>query len=126
LDEWYTADMVNGIGNLVARVMKLAEDHLPEPVALSDEDTRVEDAFLGKLDGFRFNEAMDLVFERVGTGDEYMTEREPYRKVKDDATKAEALADIGTLVRHVANVAAHLAPIMPATSEAILAAVREN
>jgi methionyl-tRNA synthetase len=29
LDEWYTANLVNGLGNLVARVMKLSEQHLP-------------------------------------------------------------------------------------------------
>lgn len=33
LDEWYTANSVNGLGNLVARVMKMAETHLEAPVA---------------------------------------------------------------------------------------------
>src|SRR3989344_4672838 len=28
LDEWYTADLVNGLGNLVARVMKMASQYL--------------------------------------------------------------------------------------------------
>jgi methionyl-tRNA synthetase len=32
LDEWYTADLVNGLGNLTARVMKMAETHLEQPV----------------------------------------------------------------------------------------------
>jgi hypothetical protein len=40
--------------------------------------------------------------------------------------KGEALADIEKLVRHLAKVAAHLAPVMPGTGEAILTAVREN
>ena len=42
------------------------------------------------------------------------------------ATKDEALADKEKLVHHLAKVAAHLEPCMPATSEAILTAVKEN
>lgn len=126
LDEWYTANLVNGLGNLVARVMKLAEAHLPAPVSLDDEDTSMEDAFTERVDAYRFHDAMDLIFEHVGKGDEYMTSEEPYKKVKDEATKDEALLAIDRLVRHLAKVATHLAPMMPATSAAILGAVREN
>ncbi|HYE22849.1 MAG TPA: methionine--tRNA ligase [Candidatus Paceibacterota bacterium] len=124
LDEWYTANLVNGLGNLVARVMKLAEEHLT-PVALSKEDVTIEPAFTKMIEGFAFNEAMDLIFEHVGKGDEYMTEREPYKKIKTDE-KDIALADIEKLVRHLAKIAAHLTPIMPDTAEKILNAVREN
>lgn len=125
-DEWYTANLVNGLGNLVARVMKLAEQYLAAPVTLTEEDTTVEQVFLDAITGFRFNEAMDLIFEHIAKGDEYMTGREPYKKVKDEATKAEAVADIEQLVRHLAKLAAHLVPVMPATAEAVFAAVREN
>jgi len=124
LDEWYTANLVNGIGNLVARVMKLAEEHLPLPVQLTD--LSVEPAFIEKLDTFKFNEAMDLVWEHVGKGDEYMTEKEPYKKVKDEATKADGIADIEKLVQHLAKLSVHLESIMPATAAAIMACVKEN
>jgi methionyl-tRNA synthetase len=126
LDEWYTANLVNGLGNLVARVMKLAEQHLSGPVVLTSEDTLVEESFSEKLRAYKFNEAMDLVFEHVAKGDEFMTAEEPYKKVKDDARKEEGVRNIEQLVRHVAKVAAHLAPLMPSTSRAILAAVATN
>lgn len=126
MDEWYTANLVNGLGNLVARVMKLAETHLSSPVALSDEDLTVEAAFTECIESLRFNEAMDLVFEHIARGDEYMTEHEPYKKIKEEGTKAEALLAIERLVRHTAKVAMHLGPLMPATAEAVLAAIREN
>lgn len=123
-EELYTANLVNGLGNLVARVMKLAEEHI-SPIALTDEDMKVEDAFSEKVERFAFNEAMDLIFAHVQKGDEYMTEREPYKKIKTEE-KEQALADIKKLVRHIAKIAAHLAPVMPATSERILEAVRKN
>lgn len=123
LDEWYTANLVNGLGNLVARVMKLAETHL-SPVAVAD--AQVDPTFLEKIEGFRFNEAVDFVFEQIGEADAFMTAREPYKKVKDEATKAEALADIEELVRRVARIAAHLHVLMPSTAVAIAAAVSTN
>ncbi len=126
LDEWYTANLVNGLGNLVARVMKLAEDNLSAPVALTEADTAVEEAFLEKLNAYRFQEAMDLIFEHVGKGDEYMTATEPYKKVKVDDTKGEGILIIEKLVRHLAKLSAHLVPIMPTTAAAILTAVKDN
>ena len=126
VQEAYHGNLVNGLGNLVARVMKLAEDHLPQPVVLTRDDTKVEDAFTTYVEMYKFNDAMNLVWEQIQKGDEYMTEKEPYKKIKDEATKAEALADIEKLVRHVAKIAAHLASAMPATAELILLAVKEN
>ena len=40
--EWYTANLTNGLGNLVARVMKLAEEYLSQPIILAREDEKVE------------------------------------------------------------------------------------
>lgn len=128
LDEWYTANLVNGLGNLVSRVMKLAEEHLPEPVSLTAENQQIEQGFIEKVEAFRFNEAMDLIFEHVAKGDAYMTERAPYKGVKseDESVRATALADLEKLVKHLAKIAAHLAPMMPSTAVAIMAAVHTN
>lgn len=126
LDEWYTANLVNGLGNLVARVMKLAEEHLPQPIVLDEADVLQELAVTSALDSFKFNEAMDTIWEHIGKGDEFMTTHEPYKKIKNENTAEEARADIEKLVRHVAKIAAHLMVAMPATSERIFMAVREN
>ncbi|MEK9160753.1 MAG: methionine--tRNA ligase [Patescibacteria group bacterium] len=126
LDEWYTANLVNGLGNLVARVMKLAEEHLPAPVAISEDEVRIEAPFVAALDAFRFDEAVDLIFSHIQKGDEYITEKEPYKKVKVEETKEEAKKDLEKLVIHLAKVAAHLAPLMPSTARAIQAAIATN
>lgn len=128
LDEWYTANLVNGLGNLAARVMTLAEKHLVEPVSLTDSDLAIDAAFTERLTNFHFNEALDYIFEMVGESDGIMTERAPFKKVKSEDPKIveDGRGDIQLLVRHLATIATHLAPAMPATSEAILTAVREN
>lgn len=123
LDEWYTANLVNGLGNLVARVMKLAETHLS---GVTIPEQAVDPIFLERIEAFRFNEAVDFVFEQIGEADALMTEREPYKKIKDEATKAAAVADIEELVRRVARIAAHLHVLMPSTAVAIAAAVATN
>lgn len=128
LDEWYTANLVNGLGNLTARVMKLAEDNLSGPVAFEKGDLDIGPTFLYHLDAFRFNEALDYVFAIIGECDAYMTAKEPYKKVKspDDGIANEGREEISFLVRKLALVATHLASSMPATSETILMAVESN
>ncbi|MDB4992087.1 MAG: Methionyl-tRNA synthetase, partial [Parcubacteria group bacterium] len=125
LDEWYTANLVNGLGNLVARVMKLAQDNLSEPVVFSAE---IDVEFLKRINEFRFNEALDYIFEMIAECDGVMTERAPFKKVKneDESLKEEGRTDISLLVCHLVTIATHLQPIMPTTSELILKTVREN
>jgi methionyl-tRNA synthetase len=128
LDEWYTADLVNGIGNLTARIMKLAESNLETPVALVHTDTSIDAHYLAAITEFRFNDALDYVFHMIAQSDAHMTEREPFKKVKseDPATVEEGKRDIAELVRNLAKIAAHLSAIMPETSVAVLDAIARN
>ncbi len=124
MDEWYTANLVNGLGNLVARVMKLAEEHLQQPVNFID--TELDPDFVEKMNTFRFNEAMDVIFALVNRGDEFMTAQEPYKKIKVEETANEARADIEKLVQLLGKIATHLESILPETSTKILEAVKSN
>lgn len=128
IHEHYTAHLTNGLGNLVARVMKLAQEHLPHPVPLTDEDKTIAPEFLKKIETFRFNEAMDFIFEKVTAADLFMTENEPYKHVKseDSALQKKAIEDISQVVRKLATIAIHLAPAMPETSAKILTAIASN
>ncbi len=126
LDEWYTAHLVNGLGNLVARVMKLAQDHLPAPVSLVELGHTIDPAFFARLETFSFQEAMNEIFALVGEADECIASQEPFKKIKVEETADTARADIAKLVSNVARIALCLAPFMPSTSATVLAAVHEN
>lgn len=126
LDEWYTANLVNGLGNLVARVMKLSEEHLSTPVNLGDLDHALNPEFFTLLENFEFQEAMNYIFALVSKGDEFMTKHEPYKKIKVEESKGEARNEISMLVSDVAHIALYLAPFMPETSQKILEAVHQN
>ncbi|MFZ1075225.1 MAG: methionine--tRNA ligase [Minisyncoccia bacterium] len=124
----YTANLTNGIGNLVARIMKLAEEHLPHPVEIADSDVTMDALYSQHVENFRFNDAMDFTFAKIAAADTFMTDSAPYKKIKsvDEGDRDSARADIEYLVRQLANISAHLEPAMPKTSAAISAAIREN
>lgn len=124
--ESYTANLVNGLGNLVSRVMKMATTHLSGPVALADEDSVFEEDVGAEVRVYEFNRALDIVFEHVSKGDAYIQEHEPFKKIKDPATKDEALADIKKLTHHVYKIGVHLQPFMPETAVHILKVVRDH
>lgn len=128
MHEHYTANLTNGIGNLVARVMKLAEEYLPHPVQLHESEEVLSEAFIKKIEAFRFNEALDIVFEKVAAADAFMAEHKPYISIKsgDTVEREQAREEIAALVRELGAIATHLAPFMPRAAATIATAVRTN
>lgn len=118
----YNADLVNGLGNLVARIMKLAETHLPEPIVT--ENAVIAPHVGSALDAYQYNRALDIVWENIQALDTKITSEKPFSVVKEDPDAGKRI--IADCVAELAVIAANLAPFMPDTSRAILAAVRDN
>ena len=126
--EHYTAHLTNGLGNLVARVMTLAETNLEHPIELAERDETLAPAFIDAVEDYRPDEAMNFVFKIIEEADAFITKRAPYKNIKsgDTVEREAARTDIEQLVRTLATVAAHLVPSMPRTAAAISSAVRTN
>lgn len=123
LDEWYTADLVNGIGNLAARIMKMAETHLTEPVAPTIEaNTPAE--YMSAIENFRMDQALDYVWKRIGELDEKITATEPFKMVKVDTDAALEL--IQELALELYAIAGMMHAYMPETAKSIQEAVLAN
>lgn len=123
MDEWYTANLVNGLGNLVARIMKLAETHLATPIELPvKQDFLME--YKSALDNYNLSTAADAVWHEIGELDAYITETEPFKLVKSD--KSAGMEIIAHCVERVARIAYHLEPLMPETAKLIKEAVIAN
>lgn len=120
LDEWYTANLVNGLGNLTARIMKMAEAYLDAPVDTKDVTTVDIDA----LNHFQFQAVLDGIWSGVGTMDEYITENEPFKVVKENKELAKEM--IEKLVKDLHEIAESLIAFMPDTAKSILSAIKEN
>ena len=123
MDEWYTANLVNGLGNLTARIMKMAETHLDGPIERPQVDS-FDEQYLAALDRFDFQGACDCVWQKVGELDEKITETEPFKLVKED--KDAAVTIIKELVHDLYIVGRMLYPLMPETNVTIKAAVLAN
>ena len=119
LDEYYTANLVNGLGNLTARILKMSETHLEvEDFAPLDPTTLEGPEFLN------FQQAMDHIWSLIGRMDERITETEPFKLIKTDPEAAKEI--LRELRRDLLHVGRLLLPCMPETSQLIRAAIRAN
>jgi methionyl-tRNA synthetase len=124
--ECYTANLVNGLGNLVSRVMKLAETHLSEPVA-RPESAAFPKEYTDALEGYEFNVAMDMIWKRIGEADEKMSTEAPFKLVKgSDEERERGVGLIHELALELYHIGRLLQPFMPATSNAIKETVLAN
>jgi methionyl-tRNA synthetase len=120
--EAYNADLANGLGNLVARVMRLAEEHLekgtrPEPAGFPPE-------YADALTKFEFSKALDFVYSKIQLNDQLITIDKPYELVKTDPERGKKL--VFELTQVLYNIGRMLNPFMPTTSTAIKEAVLNN
>ncbi len=120
--EVYNANLANGLGNLAARVMKLAETHLekvdvPELVELPPE-------YVEAFEKFEINRAFDIIFSRVQALDQMITQTEPFKLVKTDLEAGKKL--IADMAKELYRIGHFLTPFLPKTAEKIKEAVRTN
>lgn len=124
LDEWYNAGLANGLGNLVARVMKLAEDNLDKPMGKPELSAVLSGDAKKSMEQFEFNVALDSIWSQIQFLDERITRDKPFAVVKTDREAGQHL--IGSLVEGVYLIAHQLEPFMPETSQKIKDAVLTN
>jgi len=114
--ELYNANLANGLGNLVSRIMKMSETYLDKPVSRLNLD--VHDESREALDKFEIQRAMNHIWKEIGDLDTLIQEKKPWES-KDKGVIAD-------LVLRLSHIAYSLVPFMPETSEKILDAIRDN
>ncbi len=129
LDEWYTAGLVNGLGNLTARVMKMAETHLEEKfdeasLAQKDWESIYSEHYKDPLDKFDIQTTVNNIWHNIQLADECITETEPFKLVKTDIEAGRVI--IKSLRESLFLITKRLEPFMPETSNIILEAIKEN
>lgn len=112
--ELYNADLANGLGNLVARVAKLAStDTWNIPVPTFTELNKGE--YKKLLDEFRFNEVLAVVWQKIKATDQYVNDKQPWKL--EGALLKEVLTQS---ITNIVNVAVLLQPFLPETAGKIL------
>jgi methionyl-tRNA synthetase len=117
----YNAHLANGLGNLVSRVMKMAETNgvsLDESKAPALDTSKHAEFYKN----FEINKVCEDIWLRIQETDKYIQENAPFKTVKVDLEKGKE--QIGFLLASVYHIAKSLEAILPETSVKILAAVK--
>ncbi len=124
MDEYYTANLVNGIGNLVARVMKMAETHLDGYIEMNSSHEAIRADVYKKINELSFQEAMFSIWSYIQDLDEVIATEEPFKLIKVEPEKARKM--IASLVFGIKEIGELIEPFMPETSRIIKEAVLAN
>jgi methionyl-tRNA synthetase len=109
----YNGELANGLGNLVARVARLASDTnlaLPEK-----KNFTFKKVVLDNLKNYRFDQAMIGLWEDVSRLDKKINEEKPW-ELEGPALKKV----ISPIAMEIREIAFNLSPFLPDTSEQIL------
>lgn len=115
-NEAYNANLANGIGNLVSRIMTLAETHLEGPAVIAEWEDMSE--YFALLDKFEIKKTIDYIWENIGELDKEIQEKKPW-----ESKDKQVIADF---VVRLYSIARMLNSFMPETSAKIKALVKAN
>jgi len=121
-DEKYNADLANGLGNLAARVSNLLEKNEIMIELRKNSDEKLIKQCNQAMDGFHFDEALKIIWEKLRQADSRLTEKAPW-KMTDKEKISEVLEPIAA---DILNAAVLLEPFMPVMSQKIVTQFSEK
>lgn len=125
--EAYNAYLANGLGNLAARILKMAltNDAWPElPLAEQILAGPLFGDICAALDRFAVQSATEMIWSKISEADSYIQAIQPFKLVKTEPEKGKDA--IKKLVGDLWEIAVVLEPFLPETSQKIQAAIRER
>ena len=125
--ESYQAHLVNGLGNLFARILTMVNkyevEYQPQPVS-DVMDSEEAGNFFGLINQLKFNEVLDYLWQEFSNLDEYIASEEPYKTIKTNELKAKA--DVAYCAIRLHELSILLQPIIPDTANKILEALENK
>ncbi|PIT93567.1 methionine--tRNA ligase [Candidatus Falkowbacteria bacterium CG10_big_fil_rev_8_21_14_0_10_43_11] len=118
----YNADLVNGLGNLAARVSALLEKNNVEIQIKRGSDAELKSKIEALMAEYGFNEALQLLWQKLRQSDEILSAKKPW-ELKDQDEIKKILEPVA---RDILNVADLLSPFMPDTAEKIIKQFSNN
>ena len=122
IKEAYNANLANGLGNLVSRILTLSEKYLEKTPEIPEKSELKE--YFELLETFDVKKAADYVWEKIHNLDQKIQKTEPFKVVKKDEKKGKEI--ITEITQELYVIARMLNPLLPDTSEKIKKLIREN
>ena len=118
----YLNNLVNGIGNLTSRIMKMSQN--AQVTLQKAESSKQNGEIQNTMNNFDLKKAMEIIMNNSRALDLKIQETEPFKVIKVDVEKGKKL--IEELLIGLNDVAKELKPFLPNTSAKILECIREN
>ena len=125
--ESYNAHLANGLGNLVSRVMKMAETNsvVLDLKSSPDFDHKKHEEF---YDSFEINKVCEDIWSRIQEVDKFIQEYQPFKTIKseDKIEQEKGKQQISFCLSSIWYIAKALEPILPETSDLIQQGVKSG
>jgi len=124
LEERYNADLANGLGNLVARILTLVIKNNIKTGKLQEEILKLVEETKKKcakaIEEFEFNQALESIWKLISFCDGYIEKNKPW-KLTDKKKLEQTLSNLLYCLSEIANL---IAPFLPETSEKIKSQIK--
>lgn len=133
VDQVYNKDLANDLGNLLNRSLNMARRYRPDGLsAKSDYDdelnrelresiTSLPGAVASAMETFQVHLALEEVWRRVVLCNQFVERAAPWKLAKNADETPRLNSVLYHLAEALSHIAIHLAPVLPGTSERILA-----
>jgi methionyl-tRNA synthetase len=132
-EERYNTDLANNLGNLVNRVTAMGARYRNGQLTPTGSPSRLQDLaatttreYAAAMESFALHQGVAAVYRLLDATNEYLAERAPWTLAKDPANAAALDEVLFTAAESVRLAAVLLGPVMPGSSQAILARLGDD
>jgi methionyl-tRNA synthetase len=132
-EERYNTDLANNLGNLVNRVTAMAVRYRQGQLTPTGSPSRLQDLaaatvreYSEAMDSYALHQGVASVYRLLDATNEYLAERAPWTLAKNPANAAALDEVLFTAVESLRLATVLLGPVMPASTQAILARLGDH